>query len=76
MMGIHNRGVRMRLFDAVVRPVLLCGCEVWGAAEMQRGCLKNSEYLGDLEGFHKSFRRSCVATRKSVHVSVLMLEVN
>ena len=43
---------------------------------MQRGCLKKSGYIGDLEGFHKSFLRSCVGVRKSVHESVLMLELN
>ena len=76
VMGIQNVGVRVRLFDAIVRPVLLYGCEVWGPAVMQRGCLKKSGYIGDLEGFHKSFLRSCVGVRKSVHESVLMLELN
>ena len=35
VMGIQNVGVRVRLFDALVRPVLLYGCEVWGPAVIQ-----------------------------------------
>ena len=48
VLSIRNVGVRMRLFDTLVCPVLLHGCEMWGLVVMQCGCLRNSLYLGDI----------------------------
>ena len=74
-MGLHNMYIKCRLFDTLVRPVLLYGCEVWGPAVLKRGCFRGSGFLTEMEKFHKGFLRSCLGVRKSVPDAVVMLEL-
>lgn len=72
---IHNVYVKCRLFDAVVTPVLLFGCEIWGPAVLQRGCFVKSGILSDMESFHGRFLKSCMGLRGSVSNAVVLLEL-
>lgn len=67
--------IRTRLFDAIVKPVLLYGCEVWGPSVLRRGCLAGSKWIADVEKWHRAFLRSCLDVRRSTPDAALMLEL-
>ena len=66
-LGIDNVGIKCRLFDALVRPVLCYGCEVWGPSILAHGVtVAKSGFREKLESLHRDFLRQCLGVRKSV----------
>ena len=75
-LDIHNVALKCRLFDALVRPVLCYGCELWGPSILSRGAtVVNSGFREKLECLHRDFLRQCLGVRKSVPDLVLMTEM-
>jgi hypothetical protein len=75
-LGIDNVGIKCRLFDALVRPVLCYGCEVWGPSILAHGVtVAKSGFREKLECLHRDFLRQCLGVRKSVPDLALMVEL-
>ena len=75
-LDIHNVFIKCHLFDSLVKPILMYGCEVWGPSVMAGGkCLVDSGFTKELELLHKGFLRQCLGVRKSVPDVVLMSEM-
>ena len=52
--------IQLELFDKVIEPTLLYGCEVWGACNFER-----------IEIFHRNFLRRCLKLGKSTSICML-----
>jgi hypothetical protein len=77
-LNINNVHVRCRLFDALVRPILDFGCEIWGPANMAGGSELTAKHgiRYEVEKMHLGFLRQCLGVRKSVSGVVLLSELN
>jgi hypothetical protein len=76
-MNIHNVFLRCRLFDALVKPVMMFGAEIWGPCALLK-CVLNKSASGpihEMEALHKSFLRQCLGVRKNTSELVLMMEL-
>ena len=59
-----------RLFDAIVRPTISCGCEVWAPA-----CsLASVPQLKDMQGIQVAFFRQLCQLRKSITPHIIFRE--
>lgn len=67
-LGIQDPVMRMRLFDALVRPVMLYGIEVWGPH-----LLGQSD--AQFERVHRSFLRRLLGVRESTPSVVVLAEL-
>lgn len=74
-MGLHNVFMQCRLFDALARPVLNYGCELWGPYAMMRARVARG-MDSEVELWHRAILRQMLGVRKSVPIAVLMHEVN
>jgi hypothetical protein len=74
-MGIHSVFMQCRLFDALARPVLNYGCELWGPYAMMRANVARG-MDSEVELWHRAILRQMLGVRKSVPIAVLMHETN
>jgi hypothetical protein len=61
-LDIHNITIKIHLFNTLVKPILMYGCEVWGPAYLDRG---NAIYRKNLDHLHLSFLRQCLGVRST-----------
>jgi hypothetical protein len=67
LLGLHNVEMRLRLFDALVRPVLCFGCEVWGPDWVSPWVRSGNLLQGRAEvQVHVPFVRQALGMPKSV----------
>jgi hypothetical protein len=73
---INNVFVRCRLFDALVRPVLNYGCEIWGPACIALGASHADRK--EVEGMHLGFLRASLGIHKhsSTPAAAIMTELD
>lgn len=74
-LNIHNVGLKCHLFDALVRPVVNYGCEVWAPSVMASGDHFIAGLREEAEKFHLAFLRQCLGVRKCTHTAALMHEM-
>ena len=67
-LGIEDPALRMHLWDALVRPTLLYGVELWGARDIGKGVL-----AGDL--VHRDFLRRLLGVRTGTPSMAVLAEV-
>ena len=74
---LHNVHLKLHLFDSLVKPILLYGCEVWLPALLGRHRhISNNPFFQKLETMHKKFMKQCLGLRPSTCDSILMIELN
>ncbi len=66
-LGINDPVLRVKLFDALVHPVMMYGVEFWGAGDVLKG-----ELAGDL--VHRSFLRGVLGVRRSTPNMTVLAE--
>ena len=67
-LGIHDPTMRLRLFDALVRPVMLYGIEVWGPHSL-------GQVDAQFERVHRSFLRRLIGVREATPSAVVLAEL-
>jgi len=74
---IQNVYLRCRLFDSLVKPVLLFGDVIWGPSALSQCllCKHGTGLLHDAELMHRGFLRKCLHVNNSVHVASMMIEL-
>jgi hypothetical protein len=70
IMGISRVDMRLRLFDALVRPIMEFGCEVWGPW----GFL-TQKVAAQVEAIHLNFLKMCLGVKKTVATEVVYAEL-
>ena len=74
---LHNVHLKVHLFDSLVKPILLYGCEVWFPSLLAtHRCILDNPFLRELETMHKGFLKQCLGLRSSTSDSILMSELN
>lgn len=71
--GLSNVSTILHLFDAVARPVLNFGCEIWGPTTL---CSKGIASTHDCEKWHRSVLRRALGVYTSTATQTLMRETN
>jgi len=74
-LGINNVSLKLHLYDALVKPVVNYGCELWGPGLLHMGENYMGGTRGDLEKKHISFLRSTLGVRRSTPTAALMEEL-
>jgi hypothetical protein len=75
-LNIHNVYTKCHLFDALVKPIINYGCELWGPSILSRGeKVVQSGMREELEKLHRSFLRQILGLRRSVPDIILMNEL-
>jgi len=74
-LGIHNVALKMHLFDALVKPVVNYGCELWGPGHLHLGNSFMGGVRGEVEKTHTAFLRSILGVRRSTPTAALMEEL-
>jgi len=73
---VYNVHVQCHLFDALVKPVLNYGCEVWGPMLTSQGISHNPTSIGgEVEKLHLCFLHQCLGIRRSTAVAAIMHEL-
>lgn len=67
-LGIHDPALRLRLFDALVRPVMLYGIEVWGPHSL-------GQVDAQFEREHRGFLRRLIGVRHGTPSAVVLAEL-
>jgi hypothetical protein len=67
---IYNPHIMLRLFDALVMPIISYGCEVWGPDVIAH--YKWNMLNGEVELLHRSFMRMVVGTCKATPIPSMM----
>jgi hypothetical protein len=67
-LGIHDPALRLRLFDALVRPVMLYGIEMWGPHSL-------GQVDAPFEREHRSFLRRIIGVRHGTPSAVVLAEL-
>jgi hypothetical protein len=75
-LNLHNVRIKCHLFDALIKPVINYGCEIWGPSNMERGKVFMSGMREEVEKMHMGFLRQCLGVRKSTAAAVIMFEMN
>ena len=76
-LSMHNANVQGHLFDALVKPVLCYGCEVWGPDWALTACGNGKLCTGPAESqVHQVFMRQSLGVAKSTPSAVVMQELN
>jgi hypothetical protein len=74
---LHNVHLKLHLFDSLVKPILLYGCEVWLPSLLsKRKHISDNPFFIELESMHKKFLKQCLGLRLSTSDSILMTELN
>ena len=77
-MGVHNVDVQGHLFDALVKPVLCYGCEVWAVDWISEQCRNGYDFASgraELE-VHKPFMRQSLGVCASTPAAAMYRELN
>ena len=74
-MGIDNVALKLHLYDALVKPVINYGCELWGPRLLHLGDSYMGGARGDMEKKHIAFLRSILGVRRSTPTGALMAEL-
>jgi Reverse transcriptase (RNA-dependent DNA polymerase) len=75
-LGLHNVDVQGHLFDALVRPILSYGCEVWGPDWISPRCDKGDFGVGLAESdIHRPFMRQALGVNTSTPSVGMMAEM-
>lgn len=71
-LDLHNVHTKLHLFNSLVKPILIYGCEVWGPSYLSRG---KGSYRKQLDSLHHSFLRQCLGVRTSTPIINIMTEL-
>jgi hypothetical protein len=72
-LDLHNVHIKIHLFNTLVKPILMYGCEVWGPAYLGRG---NTLYRKQLDKLHLTFLRQCIGVRTSTPIDNILLDLH
>jgi hypothetical protein len=70
-LDIHNVQIKIHLFNTLVKPILMYGCEVWGPTYLDRG---NAIYRKHLDHLQLSFLRQCLGVRSTSPTANILAE--
>ena len=75
--GLHSVDLRCHLFDALVKPVLCYGCEVWAVDWVAKMCRSGNFASGaGEESVHKPFLRHILDVCKSTPTAAMFRDLN
>ena len=74
-LGINNVSLKLHLYDALVKPVINYGCELWGPGILHLGESYMGGTRGALEKKHVAFLRSILGVRRSTPTAAMMEEL-
>ena len=72
-MELHNITIRTHLFDALVRPIMNFGCEVWGPSMLTNPDITNNHVY---EKWHRNILRRMVGVCTSTASNIVMEELD
>ena len=74
-LNIRNVGLKCRLFDTLVSPILNFGCEVWGP-DMLKGKPLAHNISSPAEALHLNFLKQCLGVRITTPTHILLRELD
>ena len=74
---LHNVHLKLHLFDSLVKPILLYGCEVWLPSLLSKHRhISDNPFFIELESMHRKFLKHCLGLRPSTSDDILLTELN
>jgi hypothetical protein len=75
-LGMHNVSIQGHLFDALVKPILCYGCEVWGPDWVAAKCGKGNfgEGVAEIE-VHRPFMRQALGVNSTTPTAAMMADM-